>query len=398
MLILVINSGSSSLKYRLYDMTDESLKARGLIERIGLESGIFHHIADGKEHEVEQAIPDHGVAFGLLVRALLHPDHGVIKDLNAIQAVGHRVVHGGERFTDSAIVTEEVIDAIKAHFEMAPLHNPPNLLGIQACMEKMPGIPNVAVFDTSFHAAMPKYSYLYAIPYEYYEKFAVRRYGFHGLSHKYVVMRVAELMNKPLESLKIVTCHLGNGSSLSAVTGGRSIDTSLGFGTVCGVPMGTRSGDVDPSIITFLQRKLDMSPDKIDDLLFRNSGLKGLTGCSDMRDVEDRAEAGDEMAKLAMEMLAYRIRKYIGAYAAAIGGLDAVVFTAGIGENDPLLREMVLRDLEFLGIKLDLEKNRKTLKSPDTDITLPGSPVKVFVIPTNEELMIARDARRLVEG
>jgi acetate kinase len=398
MLILVINSGSSSLKYRLYDMKDESLIARGLVERIGLENGIFHHIADGKEYKVEQPIPDHGVAFGLLVKALLDPVHGVIDDLSAINAVGHRVVHGGEAFTDSALVNDKVIEAIKAHFEMAPLHNPPNLLGITACMDEMPGIPNVAVFDTSFHAAMPKYSYLYAIPYEYYEKFAVRRYGFHGLSHKYVVMRTAEMMGKPVESLKIVTCHLGNGSSLSAVDGGRSIDTSLGFGTVCGVPMGTRSGDLDPSILTFLMRKLNLSPDDIDDLLFRNSGLKGLTGCSDMRDVEDRAEAGDEMAKLAMEMLAYRIRKYIGAYAAAIGGLDAVVFTAGIGENDPLLREMVLPKLEFLGIKLDVEKNRKTFKSPDTDITLPGSPVKVFVIQTNEELMIARDAKRVVEG
>lgn len=398
MLILVINSGSSSLKYRLYDMANESLIARGLVERIGLDAGIFHHIADGKEHEVEQPISDHGVAFSLLVRALLHPEHGVIKDLSAINAVGHRVVHGGEAFTDSALVDDKVIDAIKAHFEMAPLHNPPNLLGITACMEKMPGIPNVAVFDTSFHAAMPKYSYLYALPYEYYQKFAVRRYGFHGLSHKYVVMRTAELMGKPVESLKIVTCHLGNGSSLSAVDGGRSIDTSLGFGTVCGVPMGTRSGDLDPSILTFLMRKLNMSPDDMDDLLFRNSGLKGLTGSSDMRDVEDKAQAGDEMAQLAMEMLAYRIRKYIGAYAAAIGGLDALVFTAGIGENDPLLREMVLPQLEFLGIKLDVEKNRKTFKSPDTDITLPGSPVKVFVIQTNEELMIARDAKRVVEG
>ncbi len=398
MLILVINSGSSSLKYRLYDMDGESLISRGLVERIGFESAIFHHIANGKEHTVEQPIPDHAVAFELLVKALLDRDHGVIKDLSAINAVGHRVVHGGEAFTDSALVNDEVIEAIKAHFEMAPLHNPPNLLGITACMEKMPGIPNVAVFDTSFHAAMPKYSYLYAIPYEYYEKFAVRRYGFHGLSHKYVVMRASELMGKPVESLKIVTCHLGNGSSLSAVDGGRSIDTSLGFGTVCGVPMGTRSGDLDPSILTFLMRKLNMSPDDMDDLLFRNSGLKGLTGCSDMRDVEDRAEAGDEMAKLAMEMLAYRIRKYIGAYAAAIGGLDAIVFTAGIGENDPILREMALRGLEFLGIKLDLDKNHKAFKSPDTDITLPGSPVRVFVIQTNEELMIARDAKRVVEG
>lgn len=395
MKVLVLNSGSSSLKYRVYEMPDEQLLAKGLVERIGIDQGRLIHERNGDKHIVEQEIPDHAVAIDLVISAVTSPQHGVVKSLDEIEAVGHRVVHGGERATKSMLVDDEVIAAIEEYAEMAPLHNPPNLKGILACQQKMPGVPNVAVFDTAFHQTMPDYAYMYAIPYKFYEKYRVRRYGFHGTSHRYVAQRAAQLIDRPLRHLELVTCHLGNGSSICAVKYGRSIDTSLGFGTTAGVPMGTRTGDIDPVVIMYLQRKLGLSREELDELIYKKSGLKGVSGYSDMRDVEEHALHQERLPVLAMRILSYSTRKYIGAYAAAMGHLDGIVFTGGIGENDALLRSLVLNDLEFLGVEVDELANQAAVGGKEAMICKPESRSKVLVVPTNEELMIARDAMKV---
>ncbi len=398
MKVLVVNSGSSSIKYQLFDMTDESVLAKGLVERIGIPDSIINHYPSGKEPVItHQDIPNHRVGIKLMMDALLHPDYGVIKDISEIVAVGHRVVHAGEKFSGSVLLTDEVMDALKECIELAPLHNPPNILGIEVCKELMPGVPQVGVFDTAFHQTIPECAYLYGIPYKFYKKYKVRRYGFHGTSHKYVAQRAAEILEKPLEELKIITCHLGNGSSITAVKNGVSVDTSLGFGTVAGIIMGTRCGDLDPAIIPFLMDKEKLSVEDINKIIYKESGLLGLSEgiSSDNRDLGKKAKQGDERAIRALSILDYGIKKYIGAYAAAMGGVDVVVFTAGIGENAWKVRKGACEGLEFLGIKIDPEKNNSSSK--ETIISEDGSKVKVMVIPTNEEWMIAKDTMEIIE-
>jgi len=392
--VLVLNCGSSSLKYQLIDMSDETLLAKGLVERIGLDGARIKHVKVGSEPFIKEThIPNHDVAVKLVVDALQDPQHGVVKDLSELSAVGHRVVHGGEKFTRSVLVDQEVLKGIEEVIPLAPLHNPANLMGIKAVMHALPGTPNVAVFDTAFHQTMPAHAYMYGIPYEHYEKDRVRRYGFHGTSHFYVAHRVAEAMGRPIEELKIVTCHLGNGSSITAVSGGKSVDTSLGYGTTEGILMGTRSGNLDPSVMIYLMEKYG-DPKVVSDVVHKKSGVCGISGVSsDMRDVEEAMEKGDQRCKLAFDMLCYGIKKYIGAYAAAMGGIDAIVFTAGIGENSDLVREAVCKDLEFLGVKFDPSKNKA--RGKEAELTTPDSKVKVYVIPTNEELVIARDTKEL---
>ncbi|MBM7581918.1 acetate kinase [Caldicoprobacter guelmensis] len=398
MKILVINAGSSSLKYQLIDMTDESVLAKGLAERIGIDNSKLSHIPAGKERiEITADIKDHVQAVRMVIDALIHPEYGVIKDMSEISAVGHRVVHGGEKFSGSVIINDEVMEAIRANSELAPLHNPANITGIEACKSVMPNTPMVAVFDTAFHQTMPKEAYIYAIPYSAYEKYGIRRYGFHGTSHKYVALRAANLMGRPIEGLKIITCHLGNGSSIAAVKHGKSVDTSMGFTPLEGLPMGTRCGTIDPAIITFLMEKEGMTYQEINHYLNKESGVLGISGVSsDFRDLETAANEGNERARLALDIFAYSIKKYIGAYAAAMGGLDCVVFTAGIGENNPYIRQKACEGLEFLGIKIDKEKNEYTKKGKEGEISTADSTVKVLVIPTNEELMIARETKELV--
>lgn len=396
MKVLVVNSGSSSIKYQLFNMTDESVLAKGLVERIGIPDSIINHYPSGKDPIItHQDIPDHKVGIKLMMDALLHPDYGVIKDISEIVAVGHRVVHAGEKFSGSVLLTDEIMDALKECIELAPLHNPPNILGIEVCKELMPGVPQVGVFDTAFHQTIPECAYLYGIPYKFYKKYKIRRYGFHGTSHKYVAQKAAEILEKPLEELKIITCHLGNGSSITAVKNGISIDTSLGFGTVAGIVMGTRCGDVDPAVIPFLMDKEKLSVEGINKIIYRESGLLGLSEgiSSDNRDLGKKAKQGDERAIRALSILDYGIKKYIGAYAAAMGGVDVVVFTAGIGENAWKVRKGACEGLEFLGIKIDPDKNNSSNK--ETIISEDGSKVKVMVIPTNEEWMIAKDTAEI---
>jgi acetate kinase len=395
MKILVINCGSSSLKYQLIDMEGEQLLAKGLVERIGIEGSLLIHRLDEKKIEIAKEIPNHKVAIGLVIDALLSPEYGAVKDLSEIKAVGHRVVHGGERFACSVLVSDEVMAALRECSELAPLHNPANIIGIEACQALLPGVPQVAVFDTAFHQSMPKEAYMYGLPYEYYEKYGLRRYGFHGTSHKYVARRAAKLLGRPLEELRLVTCHLGNGSSITAVKGGISVDTSLGFGTISGTIMGTRSGDLDPAIIPFLMEKEGLTPAQMNSILYKKSGLLGVSGVSsDARDIEQAAQEGNSRAKLALDVFCYLNRKFIGAYAAAMGGIDAIVFTAGIGENSHTVRANTCAGLEFLGAKIDPEKN--AVRGKECDISTADSKVKILVIPTNEELMIAQDTAELV--
>ncbi|MCK4309353.1 MAG: acetate kinase [Candidatus Atribacteria bacterium] len=392
MKVLVVNSGSSSIKYQLFDMTDESVLAKGLVERIGISDSIINHYPSDREPVItHQDIPNHRVGIKLMIDVLLHPEYGVIKDVSEISAVGHRVVHAGEKFSGSVLIIDEVMDALRECIELAPLHNPPNILGIEVCKELMPGIPQVGVFDTAFHQTIPEHAYLYGIPYKFYKKYKVRRYGFHGTSHKYVAQRAAEILKKPIEELKIITCHLGNGSSITAVKNGVSIDTSLGFGTVAGIVMGTRCGDLDPAIIPFLMDKEQLSVEEINKIIYKESGLLGLSEgiSSDKRDLRNRAEQGDERAIRTISVFIYGIKKYIGAYAAAMGGIDIIVFTAGIGENSIETRVEACAGLEFLGVKIDPEKNK--VQGKEAIISNNNSRVKVMVIPTNEELMIARD-------
>ncbi len=398
MKVLVVNSGSSSIKYQLFDMTDESVLAKGLVERIGIPNSIINHYPSGQEPVItHQDIPNHKVGIKLVMDALLHPEYGVIKDVSEISAVGHRVVHAREKFSGSILLTDKVMDALRECIELAPLQNPPNILGIEVCKELMPGISQVGVFDTAFHQTIPECAYLYGIPYKFYKKYKIRRYGFHGTSHKFVAQRTAEILEKPLEELKIITCHLGNGSSITAVKNGISIDTSLGFGTVAGIVMGTRCGDVDPAVILFLMDKEKLSIEEINKIIYKESGLLGLSEgiSSDNRDLGKKAKQGDERAIRALSILDYGIKKYIGAYAAAMGGVDVVVFTAGIGENAWKVRKGACEGLEFLGIKIDPEKNNSSSK--ETIISEDGSKVKVMVIPTNEEWMIAKDTMEIIE-
>jgi acetate kinase len=397
MKILVINSGSSSIKYRLFDMTDESLLAKGLVERIGIKDSLINHYPAGKDFIKKQIdIPDHRKGIALVIEALLNKQYGVIKDISEIAAVGHRVVHGGEKYSGSVLINKEVMDTLNEFIELAPLHNPPNILGIKVCQELLPNIPQVGVFDTAFHQTIPEHAYLYGIPYHYYQKYQIRRYGFHGTSHKYVAQKAAEILGKDLKKLKIITCHLGNGSSITAVQDGKSIDTSLGFGTISGVIMGTRCGDVDPAVIPYLMEKENLNFEEINDILYKKSGFLGLSEgiSSDKRDLEEKAEQGDRKAQRTLNVLHYGIKKYIGAYVAAMNGLDALVFTAGIGENSPRLRKEVCRDLSYFGIKIDDNKNDK-LKGERAIISTDDSKVAVLVIPTNEELVIARDTAEI---
>ena len=396
MKILVINCGSSSLKYQLIDMTTEESLAQGLVERIGIEGSVLTQKVEGKEkYIIKEVMKNHKDAIALVLKALVDKENGVIESMDEITAVGHRVVHGGEKYSKSVLVDDEVKNSIKECYKLAPLHNPANMIGIEACEELMPNTPMVAVFDTAFHQTMDKEAFLYAIPYELYEKEGIRKYGFHGTSHMFVSNEVAKVMGKDIKDLKIITCHLGNGASLCAIKGGKSVETSMGFTPLDGIVMGTRSGSIDPAIVGYLKNELGYSVDDINDLLNKKSGVLGLSGVSsDFRDIEDAVANGNERAKLALDLYHYRIRKEIGAYAAAMGGVDAIVFTAGVGENGPETREACLSGLEFLGVKIDKEKNnvRGKLREISTD----DSTVKAFVIPTNEELVIARDTKNLI--
>ena len=397
MKVLVINCGSSSLKYQLIDMETENSLAQGLVERIGIEGSVLTQKVEGKDkYIVKTPMKNHKEAIEIVLKALVDGEHGVIKSMDEITAVGHRVVHGGEKYASSVLITDEVKKSIEECYKLAPLHNPPNMIGIEACEELMPNTPMVAVFDTAFHQTMPKEAFLYALPYELYSENGIRKYGFHGTSHMYVSNKVAEVMGKDIKDLKIVTCHLGNGASLCAVKNGVSIDTTMGFTPLDGIVMGTRSGSIDPAIVLYLINELKYSAEDVNTLLNKKSGVLGISGVSsDFRDIEDAAAKGDERAILALDIYHYRIRTQIGAYAAAMGGVDAIVFTAGVGENGPETREACLEGLEFLGVKVDKEKNN--VRGKVREISTEDSTVKAFVIPTNEELVIARDTKNLVK-
>ncbi|OZU89713.1 acetate kinase [Virgibacillus indicus] len=389
--VLAINAGSSSLKFQFIQMPDENVLAKGLIERIGLNDSVFTlEVNDQKEKQIED-IPDHEVAVKKLLNGLI--SSGIIKSFDEIDAVGHRVVHGGEHFSDSVKLTDEVIQTIEKVSELAPLHNPANLTGIHAFQEILPNVPMVAVFDTAFHQTMPESSYLYSLPYEYYKEYGIRKYGFHGTSHKYVSERAAELIGVPLEQLRLLSCHLGNGASIAAIQNGKSIDTSMGFTPLAGVTMGTRSGNIDPALIPYIMEKTGKTAEEVINVLNKKSGMLALSGfSSDLRDIEQQA-GENERAELALQVFADRIHKYIGSYAARMHGVDAIIFTAGVGENSDVIREKVLEGLEFMGVYWDPALNK--IRGKEQFINYPHSPVKVIVIPTNEEVMIARDTVRL---
>ncbi len=395
--VLVINAGSSSLKYQMIDMENETLIAKGLVERIGLEGSVLKHKPVGKDNvEVKKPMNNHTDAIKEVIAALTDPVCGVVKDMSEIAAVGHRVVHGGEKFSGSVVIDDQVIEAIKENIELAPLHNPANIMGIDACRQIMPLVPMVAVFDTAFHQTMPKHAYLYGVPYKAYEQYKIRRYGFHGTSHKYVANRVSQIMGKPIESLKIITCHLGNGSSVAAVDGGKCIDTTMGFTPLEGLVMGTRSGDIDAAIVPYLMNKMDMTADDAINYLNKESGMYGLSEVSsDFRDLWEAAHNGNEKAKTALHVFCYRLKKFIGAYAAAMGGVDVIAFAGGVGENDWDVRALSLEGLEFLGVKIDMEEN--LFKGEERIISTKDSKVTVMVVPTNEELMIARETYELTK-
>lgn len=395
---LVINSGSSSIKFQVIESRSGEMLGKGLLERIGEKSGTLRYEAGSRSIREEIPIPDHHTGLALLIETITDPGHGTIRDLDEIRACGHRVVHGGEKFTSSVLIDEEVLEGLRECSTLAPLHNPPNILGIEATMEKLPDTPNVAVFDTAFHQTMPRVNYLYPLPYQVYEEYGIRRYGFHGTSHQYVSERAAVILGRPLSSLNLITCHLGNGCSVTAVRGGESIDTSLGFGTFCGLMMGTRSGDVDPAALFELMERHGWPLEKVKKTVYRESGLLGISGLSnDMRDIENASfNQGHEMATLAFEMFVDRVRKYIGSYAATLGRLDGIVFTAGIGENGPEVRELVCRGQETMGIELDPGAN--LVRGKEKVISTPDSRVSVLVIPTNEELMIARETVKVIDG
>ena len=398
MIILVLNCGSSSLKYQLIDMSNEEVLCVGLVERIGIEGSVLKQEKDGVEGKliVEQPMKNHQDAIKLVLDAVVDSQYGGVKDIKEVEAVGHRVVHGGEKFAGSVLITDEVKAALEECIELAPLHNPANIMGIEACEAILPGVPMVGVFDTAFHQTMPKSSYLYGLPHELYTKYGVRRYGFHGTSHRYVSQRAAAMLGKNIEDCKIITCHLGNGASVAAIDGGKSVDTSMGFTPLEGLIMGTRCGDIDAAILPFLMEKEGLDAKGLSDLMNKKSGVYGMTGISsDFRDIEDAAAQNNELAQVALESYAKKVKKYIGSYAAEMNGVDAVVFTAGVGENGIGMRADIMANMDFLGMKLDEEANK--VRGKERVISTEDSKVKILLIPTNEELMIARDTLELVK-
>jgi len=396
MKILVLNSGSSSIKYQFIDTNFKEALAKGQVERIGMSSAVLTHAPKDKEKiKIVGEILDHTIAIEYVLAVLLSPNHGVIKDRSEIEAVGHRVVHGGEDFSGSVLITDKVMEVLKENIEIAPLHNPANIKGVKAAQAHLPNCPQVGVFDTAFHAKMPPYAYLYGIPYELYRRYKIRRYGFHGTSHRFVALKAAEMLGKPYEELKIITAHLGNGGSLAAINFGISVDTSMGFTPLEGLIMGTRSGDLDPSIVTYVMGKEGLDVREMNALLNKHSGLVGVSGeSSDMRELEQAVEEGNKRAKNAFNLYTYRIKKYVGSYIAALGGLDALVFTGGIGENSVAVRKAVCENMQYLGLEIDLQKNESV--KGQMDISAENSKAKVFVIPTNEELVIALDTEMIV--
>ncbi|ABV32863.1 MULTISPECIES: acetate kinase [Pseudothermotoga] len=397
MKILVVNCGSSSVKYQFIDMKGEKVLCKGLAERVGIEGSRLVHKVNEDKHVIEKPMKDHEEALKLILETLLDREIGVIRDLSEISAVGHRVVHGAERFASSILIDEEVMKVLEENIHLAPLHNPPNIMGIKAVQKLLPQVPNVGVFDTAFHQSMPRKAFLYPLPYEFYEKYRIRRYGFHGTSHRYVSKRAAEILGRDYYDFKVITCHLGNGASIAAIRHGKSIDTSMGFTPLEGLVMGTRSGDIDPAIVIYMQQNLSIPVEEVYNILNKKSGVLGLSKLSsDMRDIEDAAESGNEMAQLALEIYIYRIAKYIGAYTAAMNGVDAIVFTAGVGENSPYVREKVCDYLGFLGVKID--RNLNNMKGVERIVSTPDSRVAILIVPTNEELVIARDTKQIVES
>jgi len=396
MKVLVINCGSSSLKYQLFNMDTEGVLAKGIVERIGIDGSRLKHSPNGDDEIVmNEDVKDHKDAFKLVAKALTDNGHGVISSLEEIDAVGHRVVHGAEEFSGSVVIDDKVMNALDRCSNLAPLHNPPNIYGVEAAKEAMPGVPQTGVFDTAFHQSMPKRAYLYGLPYEHYEKHGVRRYGFHGTSHKFVAQRASDLLGKPLEETKIITCHLGNGASIAAVDKGESVDTSMGLTPLEGLVMGTRSGSFDPAIIKYLMEKENISIDEVDKILNKQSGVLGLSGISnDFRDLEKAAEEGNERAQIALDVFIYNVVKYVGAYMAAMNGADAIVFTAGLGENSASMRQAITDHLGYAGVEIDDEKNQ--IRGEEIDISTDKATCRTLVIPTNEELMIAREAKSLI--
>ncbi|PIC65238.1 acetate kinase [Sporosarcina sp. P13] len=392
--ILAINAGSSSLKFQLIEMTTEEEITKGLFERIGLENSVFSMSKNEKEIEKVLDIADHSVAVNMLLEHLL--SEGVVSSYDEIDGIGHRVVHGGELFSDSVLINDEIIDKLESISSFAPLHNPANITGISAFKKALPNTPAVAIFDTAFHQTMPEKAFLYALPYEYYEKYGIRKYGFHGTSHKYVTERAAKILNRPLEDTRLISCHLGNGASIAAVKGGKSVDTSMGFTPLAGVIMGTRSGNIDPALIPYMMERTNQSAEEVVNVLNKKSGLLGLSGfSSDLRDITGAAEQGNERAQLALDVFTDRIHQHIGQYAAGMGGVDAIIFTAGIGENSAIVREKVMKGLEFMGVYFDPSLNN--VRGQEAYISFPHSPVKVLIIPTNEEIMLARDTVRIAD-
>lgn len=396
MKVLVVNCGSSSLKYQVLEMDDSTLLAKGLVERIGIDGSVMKHEKIGMDKYILEApMKNHKDAIGYVLEALTDKEHGVVASMDEISAVGHRVVHAGEKYASSVLITQDVMDALEECIDLAPLHNPPNILGIRACQELMPETPMVGVFDTAFHQTMKPENYLYAIPYEYYEKYKIRKYGFHGTSHKYVSMRAAAMLNKDVKDIKVVTCHLGNGASCAAVKNGVCIDTSIGFTPLDGLVMGTRSGAIDPAVITFIAEKEGIGADEVINILNKKSGVAGISGVSsDFRDLEEAEAQGNERATLALQVFAMRVKSFIGSYMAKMNGADCIVFTAGVGENDPSMRKLICSDMEGLGVELDDEKNN--VRGKETIISKDSSKVKVMLIPTNEELTIAQDTVEIV--
>ncbi|MGI6669538.1 MAG: acetate/propionate family kinase [Acetivibrionales bacterium] len=394
--ILVINTGSSSLKYQLIDMKNETVLAKGLCDRVGVGNSFIKHTKTGHDPmNFDVEMKNHNEAIKEVLKVLTDKNTGVISSMSEISAVGHRIVHGGEKFHDSVIIDEKVMEAIRECIELAPLHNPPNITGIEACRSIMPDTPMVAVFDTAFHQTLPKYAFIYALPYDIYEKHKIRKYGFHGTSHRYVSRRAAAMLGRPYEELKLISCHLGNGASICAVEYGKSVETSMGFTPLDGLAMGTRCGSLDPAVVKFLMENEKMSPKEIDDYLNKKSGVLGISGVSsDFRDLEAAVQQGNERAKLAIDVFCYRVKKYIGEYAAVMNGADAIIFTAGIGENTAVVREKSTSGLDYLGVKIDPEKNK--VRGKEMDISAEGAKVKTLVIPTNEELEIARETLRLI--
>ena len=396
MKILVINAGSSSIKYQLLDMQNESVLAKGLVEKIGLADSVLTHKANGEKLVINQSIKDHSQGMELVLKALLDEKYGVIKSLSEIDAFGHRVLHGGEKYKTPVLVTEEVCEDIIKLTPLGPLHMPANLLGIRACQKVMPKTPNVALFDTAFHSTMPNYAYMYALPYEYYTNYGVRKYGFHGMSHQFIASEVERLEGR--KNLKVISCHIGNGASVCAIKDGKCVDTSMGLTPLQGLIMGTRSGDCDPAVVEFICKNAGKTVEEVNTILNKKSGLLGVSGISnDMRDVESAAEKGDERAKLVLDMYFYRIKQYIGSYAATLNGVDVIVFTAGCGENDDFMREKVMENLDYLGVEFDKEANKNFTRGEVCLISKPTSKVKVYVIPTNEELVIARETAKLTK-